>query len=440
MKTLPKNTQSKESILQMMDDARHQDAKWKDGRTFSLVYYAGEEISNLVKEAYMKFFHENGLNPMAFPSLQKFETEVLSMTANLFHGDKNTVGSLTSGGTESILMAVKTYRDYARKVRPEVTEPEIILPISVHAAFEKAAHYFNVKPIHIPLTDEYRVDTNAVRQAINENTILIIGSAPAYPQGIMDPIQELSNIALEHNLPLHVDACLGGFILPFLKELGYPIPPFDFELPGVTSISADIHKYGYAAKGVSTILYRTDELRKHQYFAYADWPGGIFVSPTATGTRPGGAIAAAWAVMNYLGLEGYVKLAKKSISTTHKIIEGIRAIPELYILGNPEATVFSVGSDEVNVFSVADEMEQLGWHMDRQQNPTCLHFMITPAHEAVTDQFIKDLETSVRDVKENPEKYQSGSAAMYGMMGEIPDRSEVDQYLIHMLNDLMRLK
>jgi sphinganine-1-phosphate aldolase len=438
MKAFPKNGLKKEELFLSMGEARKKDANWKEGKTWSLVYYGGEEISQLVKEAYSMYFHENGLNPMAFPSLQKFETEVISMVADLFHGDENTAGSLTSGGTESILMAVKTYRDYARKTLPHITKPEMILPISVHPAFEKAAHYFNVKPVHVPLTNEFRADLQAVKQAITENTILIVGSAPAYPHGIMDPIQELGQIAIAHELPLHVDACLGGFIVPFLQRLGHDIPPFDFEVSGVTSISADLHKYGYAAKGVSTILYKNDELRQYQYFAYGDWPGGLFVSPTATGTRPGGAIASAWAVLKFLGMEGYLKIAERTKKITDNLTDGIKAIPGLKILGNPEATIFTFTSEEINVYSLADRMEMLGWHMDRQQLPTCLHFMVTLAHENIVEEFLADLRESVKDVKEYPEKYSSGSAAMYGMMGQLPDRSQVNDYLIETLNQFMK--
>ncbi|WAA12894.1 pyridoxal phosphate-dependent decarboxylase family protein [Fervidibacillus halotolerans] len=440
MKQLPEFGRKKDDLLKQLDEAKKHDANWKNGRTWSLVYYAGEEITEISKEAYMKYFHENGLNPMAFPSLRRFETEVLSMTASLFNGDDQTVGSLTSGGTESILMAVKTYRDYARKMKPEILEPEMILPISVHAAFEKAAHYFNVKPIHIPLTDDFRADVKQLENAITKNTILIVGSAPSYPHGVIDPIEKMADIASMHNIPFHVDACLGGFLLPFLQKLDYEIPPFDFRVPGVTSISADIHKYGYAAKGVSTILYKNDSYRKHQYFAYSDWPGGLFVSPTATGTRPGGAIASAWAVMNYIGMDGYINLAKKTMEITKQLLNGIRTIDELKILGNPDASVFTIASEEVNVYALADRMEQLGWHIDRQQFPACLHFMVTPAHEQIVETFLSDLKRAVKDVKENPEKFTEGSAAMYGMAGTIPDRSEVNDYLVQTLDQLMRLE
>ena len=440
MQKLSQKGISKKELLDAMQAARLNDANWKEGKTFSLVYYAGEELSNVAKEAYNLFFHENGLNPMAFHSLRKFETEVLSMTSDLLNGDEKVVGSLTSGGSESILMAVKAYRDFARKTKPQITAPEMLVPTTAHAAFEKAAHYFGVKAIHIPVNEQYEVDLEKMKAAITTNTILLVGSAPNYPQGVMDPIEALGELALEAKVPLHVDACLGGFIIPFVEKLGYDIRPFDFRVKGVTSISADVHKYGYAAKGVSVLLYRDEELRRSQYFAYAEWPGGLFASPSMTGTRPGGAIAAAWAIMNYLGLDGYLKLAEKTMHTTEKILKGIALIPELTILGEPQASVFSLASDDVNILIVADQMEAKGWYMDRQQLPISLHFMITPAHEHVANQFIENLRAAVQYAKNNPQAAKEGTAAMYGMVGQLPDKTKVHDFILQALDQTMRLK
>lgn len=438
-KLLPKGI-SKKELLDLMQAARANDANWKEGRTFSLVYYAGEELSNVAKEAYNLFFHENGLNPMAFQSLRKFETEVVSMTSDLLNGDENVVGSFTSGGSESILMAVKAYRDFAHKTKPHITEPEILIPATAHAAFEKAAHYFGLKTVHIPVTGRYEVDVEKMRAAISVNTILLVGSAPNYPQGVMDPIEALGELAIEADIPLHVDACLGGFIIPFIEKLGYDIAPFDFRVKGVTSISADVHKYGYAAKGASVLLFRDESLRRSQYFAYGEWPGGLFASPSMTGTRPGGAIAAAWAIFNYLGIEGYLKLAEKTMQTTEKFFKGIALIPELTILGEPQASIFSIASEEVNILVVADEMEAKGWHMDRQQLPTSIHFMITPAHENITDQFIEDLRIAVRYAKNNPNAAGQRTAAMYGLIGQLQDKTDINEYLLQTLDQTMRLK
>lgn len=436
MLKFPTQGTDSKTIFSKMDELQQKDGNWKEGKTWSLVYYAGEEITQVAEQAYLKYFHANALNPTVFNSLRQMENEILSMTADLFHGSKDTAGSLTSGGSESILMAVKTYRDEARALHPEIKEPEMILPVSAHASFEKAAHYFGVKAVHIPLTPEYKVDVTAVERAINPNTILIVGSAPAYPQGIIDPITELGKIALRHGLRLHVDACLGGFILPFVHEIGYPVPDFDFAVPGVSSLSADLHKYGFAAKGVSAILYRDSALRKYQYFAYADWPGGLFVSPTATGTRPGGAIASAWAVLNYLGGSGYQDLAQNIMTTTRKLFDGIAEIPELNILGRPEASVFAFGSDTINIHALADKLEDLGWIIDQQSEPECLHFMVTPAHTDVVESFLQDLKICVKELSSNPLANTGKSATLYGMKATIPI-GQTEEFLLDSLSNLM---
>ena len=434
--TIPKKGLSKESLFREMEEIQKADANWKEGRTWSLVYYGGKNIDEIIKEAYNMFFHGNGLNPMAFKSLRKFETEVVAMAASMLGGGEDAAGSMTSGGSESIFMAVKTARDYARCKFPEITSPEMVVPESVHPAFEKAAHYLGIKPRRISLREDFRVDVAAVEKAITENTILMVGSAPAYPHGVIDPIAELAAIAQKKEIWFHVDACLGGFLLPFLKELGYDIPPFDFQVPGVFSLSADVHKYGFGAKGASVVLYRSRELRLHQFFVYPDWPGGLFGSPTATGTRPGGSIAAAWAIINYLGKEGYLELAQTIMSVADALKKGISSIPELYILGNPEMSVFAFGSKELDVYALADAMDARGWHLDRQQRPPCLHLMVTPAHVSIVDEFLKDLEDSVEEVKEEGGKSSEGMAAMYGLMGTLPDRKAVREFLLDFMDNL----
>lgn len=428
---------SKEEVFAMLQQMKAKDANYAAGRTWSLVYYAGEEITNVVKEAYMMFFHENGLNPLAFPSLKRLEQEVLAFARELLNGDEEVVGSITSGGTESIMMAVKTARDLARVEHPEITEPEMILPITVHPAFEKAAHYFGVKPVRIGITASYRADVAAARAAVTSNTILLVGSAPAYPHGVIDPIEELASLALEKGIKFHVDACLGGFMLPFVERLGYAIPPFDFRVEGVTSISADLHKYGYAAKGASIVLYRNKLIRRHQFFSYADWPGGLFASPTMAGTRPGGGIAAAWAVIHYLGIDGYLQLAKQVMTTTKALITGIQDIEGIHLLGNPEMSVFAIGSERLNIFALADVMEGYGWHMDRQQLPDSLHFMVTPAHHGVVETFLSDLQRAVQYVEEHHDDIiQQGSAPMYGMVGSLPDRTIAKEFLLDVLDGI----
>lgn len=436
---LPQKGATHEEIISKMKKTRAGDVEWRDGRAFSLVYFAGDEILELLKEAYTIFFSENGLSPIAFPSLKRFEVEVVSMTANMLGGGKDAVGSMTSCGSESILLAVKTARDKARAERPYITEPNMVLPITAHPAFEKAAHYFCVKPIHVPLADDFTADVEAAKKLVDDNTVLMVGSTPAYPHGVIDPISDLAKIAKERKICFHVDACLGGFILPWLKKLGYDIPDFDLSVDGVTSISADLHKYGFAAKGASTIIYKDESIRKYQYFAYTDWPGGLYGSPTMTGTRPGGAIAAAWAVMNYLGEEGYLRIARKIMDTTDRLIDGIKKIPQLKILGTPKASIFSFSSDDINVYALAEAMEKRGWHLDRQQLPPSLHMMITPAHEQIVEPFLKDLKACVNEVIGSDTSDVSGMAAIYGMVGAMPERGMAKELIIDFLCQTYKL-
>ncbi len=475
MMPLPPNRTPADRVLARMHQAREHDAKWHEGRVWSLVYHADDEITDLLKEAYGLFFSENGLNPMAFPSLRQFENEVVAMTAGLLGGDEETAGSMTGGGTESILMAVKTARDWARAERPDADSPEMILPVTAHPAFHKAGHYFGVKPVVIPVGPDLRADAAAARAAITRNTILMVGSAPSYPHGVVDPIADLAGIARERGLLCHVDGCVGGFMLPFVRKLGYPVPDFDLSVAGVTSMSADLHKYGYAAKGASVILYRSRDLRRHQFHVTTDWPGGIYASPGMAGTRPGGSIAAAWAILNYLGEEGYLALADTVMKTARKLQDGIRAIPELQILGEPAMSMMAIASDRLNVFEIGDEMALRGWSLDRQQFPASLHVTVTPAHAQVADQFLADLGQVVRLVKRPsrarlsrslqvslaraaarilPPRLMSRltrrssetggqalsaggrSAAMYGMMATLPNRGDLHEVVVDLLDQL----
>ena len=438
VKRLPQTGEDKEQIFKIMDEYRGKDADWRRARTWSLVYYLGEEHTAFIKEAYSRYFSENALNPMAFKSLKRFESEVVRMTSTMLGGDSRVVGTMTSCGTESCLLAVKTYRDLARARRPWIRKPEMVVPESVHVAWEKGAEYFDVKAVHAPLTNDFRVDVDAARKLINRNTVLIGASAPCYPHGMVDPIPELAALAQEKNLPLHVDSCLGGFLLPFVEKLGYPVTPFDFRVPGVTSISADVHKYGFGAKGASVILYRDMRTLKHQFFVYENWPGGIFISPALLGTRPGGAIAAAWAAMMAIGEDGYIDIAKRIMDTTRRLIDGVNAIPELYVLGDPPMSVFAYASSsrEVKIYAVADQMEKKGWHIDRLHRPEALHAIVMPAHENISEQYLEDLRESVDIVKKNPELATKGGAAMYGMISQVPLRGMVKSNVLKMMEDI----
>jgi sphinganine-1-phosphate aldolase len=438
---LPEKGITEEELFNEMEDIRRDDINWRNGKVWSLVYHATDEHTEMLKKAYTMFFSKNALSPMAFPSLRKFETEVISMVIDLFHGDKRCCGSMTSGGTESLLMAIKTYRDWAEEKFPDIKEPEMIVPSSAHPSFDKGADYFKVKIVKVPVdNDTHRADINGMKKAITENTILIVGSACDFPRGVVDPISELGIIAQEHGIGLHVDACLGGFMLPFVKKLGYEVPDFDFSVPGVTSISADVHKYGYGAKGASTILYRKERIWKHQFSVYTDWTGGVYISPSMRGTRPGGAIAAAWAAMKHLGMDGYLNLAKIVMDASKKLINGINQIPELYIIGKPVMSVFSFTSDKIDIYQLGDRMDKKGWHLDRIQFPNALHMMVNPHHAEIVDTFLKDLQETVNDVIEHPGESTDGDAAIYGMVASLPDRDKAKDYIINFLKSQYKIK
>jgi glutamate/tyrosine decarboxylase-like PLP-dependent enzyme len=395
--------------------------------------------------AYDLFFSENALNPLAFKSLMRLEHEVVRMAADLLHGGHETVGIMTSGGTESCLLAVKAYRDQARAGRRWVRKPQMIVGDTVHVAWEKGAEYFDVKPVHVPVDSSFRLDPDEVRKRINRNTILIVVSAPDYPHGMIDPIdpiEEIGAIAAARGIPLHVDSCLGGFLLPFVEELGYPVPAFDFRVPGVTSLSADLHKYGYAAKGASVILYRSMRYLQHQFFAYENWPGGVFISPGLLGTRPGGAIAAAWAAMMAMGRSGYRERARVVMETTRRLLDGVNAIPGLEVIGRPPMSVFAYrsraagGAARPDIFAIGDRLEARGWHIDRLQKPEVLHAMVTPRHQATAARYLVDLRQAVAEVQAYPGLARQGDAAMYGMIARIPLRGLVRREVMKMMKEL----
>jgi sphinganine-1-phosphate aldolase len=438
LKQIPSKGVDKQELLAAMDTMREQDGDWKQGRTWSLVYYAGEDHYDLLKQAHNKFFSENGLNPMVFQSLKKMEADVVRMTASMLHGDEQSVGTMTSGGTESILMAVKAARERAKKLKIWPAEPEIVAPRSIHVALDKAAHYFGLKVRYAPLDENFQVDVDAMRKLVNRNTVLLAASAPQYAHGMIDPIEEIGKIALEHKLPLHVDACFGGFFLPWMEKLGYELPLWDFRVPGVTSISADVHKYGYGAKGASVLIYRDMSYLKHQFFVSTNWPGGIYASPSMPGTRPGGPIAAAWAAMQALGEEGYLALAKDTMEAVEALKAGVAGIEGLKILGCEHAPMICVGSSDpdVDLYAVVDQLQDKGWRVDRQQNPASFHCSVTGHHKAFVDAFLEDLAQAAAHVKAHPELKNEGQAPMYGMMAKIPFRGAVKYSVLKVMEGM----
>lgn len=364
------------------------------------MYSAGDDVHAVAEEATRLYLFENALNTEVFPSLGQLQRDILGIVAGLLHGGETAAGFMTSGGTESILMAVKVARDWGRNERG-VSEPEMVLPTSAHAAFAKASHYFGVRSVRVPVADDYRADVDAMAAAVNDNTVLVVGSAPTYPQGVVDDIPALASLARDRGILCHVDACMGGLILPFLERLGHFDRPWDFRVDGVTSISADLHKYGYAPKGASTVTYRSRELRRYQAFTFDGWLGGFYGSPAMQGTRGSAPIAAAWAVLHYLGEDGYLRLASASWDAARALVDGIRAIPALAVRGEPEATLVAFGAADpegLDIFAVGEALSARGWHLDRQTPPDSLHATVSAANAPVIEAFLADLRTAVGSV------------------------------------------
>lgn len=427
MQQIPKTGIDRAEVLRRLAEMGNDDIDWHGGRAWSLVYHAGDEHKQFLIDAHAQFASANLLNPMAFQSLKRMETEVVRMTAGMLNGDADCVGTMTSGGTESILLAVKAARDRARKKKWWIRSPEMVVPETIHPAFDKASHYFGVKLKRVPLRDDYRVDPRALAKAVGRNTVLIAVSAPQYAHGVVDPVEEVGELAMARNIPLHVDACFGGFILPWLERLGHPVPVFDFRVPGVTSISADIHKYGYAAKGASVLVYRSMDYLRHQFYVGTDSPLGIYASPTILGTRPGGPIAAAWATLHAFGEQGYIELAEKTLSAKYALRAGIENIEGLEVLGSGDASIVTWRSSDpdVSTYAIADYLAEKGWGVDRQQRPESIHCTVTANHVDAVEPYLADLRAAVDHVRSNPELAREGEAAMYGMMAKVPLRGAV---------------
>ncbi|MGI9597906.1 MAG: aminotransferase class V-fold PLP-dependent enzyme [Acidimicrobiales bacterium] len=374
------------------------DAKWRDGKTAVYVFNAGEDVAKVQREAYNLYMSENGLGPLAFPSLKQMEDEVVGMGLSLLHGDEECRGNITSGGTDSITMAIKAARDHGRVRHGIGGGANIVIPYSAHPAFDKACHLMDIEVRRIPVGGDLLADVEAMEAAVDANTVLLAGSAPNFPYGLIDPIEALGELALRRDLWLHVDACVGGYIAPFVRMNGEDIPPFDFEVPGVCSMSADLHKYGYCAKGASTVLFRSEELQSHMVFDCRNWPGGRMVTPTLAGTRPGGAISAAWAVMNHLGVDGYRSKHRLVTDARTAIQAGVEALG-FRVLGRPKLGIIAFENPDVDVFAVYKQLYRRGWFTSLTTEPKALHLMLSPFHAGVTDVYLGDLAESLAAVK-----------------------------------------
>jgi sphinganine-1-phosphate aldolase len=414
----------RESILDELATMAHEEDRIADlGHVSGSIYHGGHDHYAFLTEAFRLFAHANVLQRDMYPSATKLEAEIVAMTAAMLHGGPEVCGVVTFGGTESLINPMLVYRDRGRAEKG-ITEPEVIIPLTAHVALEKAGHLLGIKVLKAPLTDEWVVDADWVRDHITKNTVALVGSAANYAHGLIDPIEKLSEIALEHGIGLHVDGCLGGFILPWGERLGLDIPRFDFRVPGVTSISADTHKYGYALKGTSVLLYRNSDLRRYQYFNFTDWPGGIYFSPGLSGSRSGGIVAATWAAMVSLGERGYLEVAKGIFETAATIRRGIDAIPELEVIGNPTFLV-AFRSPELNIYHVNDHLIAKGWRLNALQRPAALHFCVTRPNTApgVADGFVAELRAAVEYAK-HPARPEPKSGALYGL-GGTPEGNEI---------------
>ena len=398
---LPAQGRDAADVLAELESLKGDDKDFRNGRVFGLVFHADDALEEVAGAAHNAYLWHNALNPNVFPSLRRMTNDIVEISASLFGGDHiddDLAGFLTSGGTESILMAVKAAKMRAVHER-DVHAPNIVLPTSAHAAFDKACQYFGVEPRRIEVREDYRADVDAMTAAIDDATVLVVGSAPQYPQGVIDPIPELAALAAERGTGCHVDACMGGFVLPFLERRGHEIPAWDFRVPGVTSLSADLHKYGYVPKGISVIMHRSKELRRYQTFSFDGWLGGFYGSSGILGTKPGGPIAAGWAALQFLGEDGYCRLAAEAFTARERFVEGVRATPGLAIVGEPEVTLAAITASgappDVDVFALGDELFRRGWHLDRQGPPDSLHATCMPVHLPVVDEFLSDLRASV---------------------------------------------
>ena len=416
---LPEKGRPRDEILaELREIAQEEDTFWQTGKCSGTMYCGDMEHYGFMKEAFGMYSHVNALQRDICPSETRFEGEIIAMTLDMLHAeavsDGSPCGTVTSGGTDSILHALLAYREKFREER-DITQPQIIVPETAHAAFHKGAHLFGIEVVQAPIDPETTlVDVDFVRDHITPRTIALIGSACNYGYGTIDPMDKLSELALEHKIGLHVDGCLGGFILPWGQELGYDIPVFDFRLPGVTSISADTHKYGYGVKGASVLAFRDKSLREGLYFMLQDWSGGKYISPGIAGSRSGGLLAATWASMVSLGREGYLKYAKRIFETSFAMQDVVRRHPELRIMGEP-TFCFSFTSSEFDIYHVNDFMRERGWRFNGQQHPNAIHMCVTrpQTQEGVVEEFAKDLAEGVEYAK-NPKTDQAATGAIYG--------------------------
>ena len=434
---IPAKGKSHAEVKAELEGFAARDAKWRDGKTLGYIYDAGPEVEEIAKWAYMRYLTENALAPTTFPSLMQIENELVAMAAAHLGDVPGVVGNFTSGGTESCMLAVKTARDFARATRPQVKEPEAILPVTAHAAFQKGCHYLGIKKVLVPVDPKtFKADPTAIERAITPNTVLIVASAVSYAHGVLDPIEQIGRIAQKHNTLFHVDGCIGGFLLPYFKRLGAKLGEFDFRVPGVTSMSMDFHKYAYCPKGASVLLHQSKDLRRFQMFVTADWTGYTIINPTIQSAKSGGPMAAAWAVLNAVGDDGFMRFAERIYRATQTIVEGIRATPGVRLVGEPDSNQVAFTSDDFSCFHIIDEMAARGWGVQPQfgyhGSEANVHISIGQKTFDQTGEFLTALRESVEACR--PRGFSQTAARVKAELS----RMNLADFNPSMMGDLMR--
>ncbi|MEO8921711.1 MAG: aminotransferase class V-fold PLP-dependent enzyme [Caldimonas sp.] len=402
--TMPEFGKPSEAVLAELRARKANDIDWEGGKAPLFVFKASDDVSEMGRAAFFEYFFENALGAgRAFPSVKQMETEVVEMALGLFHAPTGAKGFMSTGGTESILEAIQTCRDFTRAKRGnKQLRGNIVAPESIHPAFDKGARLMDLEVRRIPVRADFRADVIAMEAAIDENTIMVAGSAPCFCYGVIDPLTELAVVAKSKGLWMHVDACVGGYVAPFVKMIGRAIPDFDFSIEGVCSISADLHKFGFCPKPASTVFYRDADMAKFHAFDFNNWPNGRFYTTTICGTRPAGGVAGAWAVFNYLGIEGYKRIATELMGFIDKFKEGVQKIPSMRIVGNPDLSIVAYTSDEIDVFRVAELMQAQGYLPGLLQRPKALHQMMSLVHARACGTYLKNLQAAVDVVREAP--------------------------------------
>ncbi|NRB62997.1 MAG: aspartate aminotransferase family protein [Saprospiraceae bacterium] len=419
-KGFPEEGWTDDAIKAHLEGTKRNDIDWKAGRSWSLMYRVDEAHQSAIEAAYTSFFSENFISPVAFSSLRALERDVVDWSASLLHAPDGYEGLLTGGGSESIFLVVLAARDRARK--RGIRNPELVMPATAHPAFNKAADWLDVRIRICPVDDNQLPDVERYKRLIHSKTILLIASAPSYPHGVLDPIDEIGALAHEKGILFHVDACVGGYMLPWVEKLGYPIPNWDFRVPGVTSISADLHKFGYAAKNCSLLLYRSSGILDHQIYVRSDWAGGVYATAGLLGTRPGGAIAAAWTSIRRLGQQGFLAIAKRNMEAAEALRRDLLTIPEIELVGTSSMNIlaYRTKQNRPDLFILADYLAEQGWQVDRQHKPLSIHITVMQHNQGVLDQYIADVKAGLSFAKQHPERSGEGEAVMYGLLARLP--------------------